>query len=139
MSELRLAAVHEAGHAIAAFALGFAVERVEVACDGAGRIIYSYPWESAESPSSIERRIVVSMAGPLAEHLLGGVPLCEVAAAGDLRREADLMGRLPFSWRQSTRLRCWSRAVAMVRRHRSEIKALADRLAARVEKENFYA
>lgn len=122
MTARRITAIHEAGHAIAAAALGITV--VHVALDGAaGRVRTRGPENTVDG---VERSLICTMCGPAAEHILAGTPLSHPAFRSDHRHEIELLQRLPFA--EPRRRKCWSQAVDLVYRNRRAIEALADEL-----------
>jgi hypothetical protein len=69
MDERRIAAYHEAGHALVALYCGVGVKRVEIDPDGSGRTMLSTPLRRL--PAWI--RGAIAMAGPLAAARISGV------------------------------------------------------------------
>lgn len=112
-THMRVAAYHEAGHAVLALMLGIRI--VDVSIDhlrhGCGRVIFwvpsLYPERYRASPvvapfrwarllSNEQRDAVFTLAGPLAEAKLLGLPMRTIDSIGDLETIHQLM-RWPAS------------------------------------------
>jgi len=126
-ARLRATAYHEAGHAVAAQALGLHVESISIAEDreSAGRVRY----RSGSGSRWTRARVVMCLAGPISERWATGV--VDVAGAnsdlgsawkllrGIAREERDVPELLSAAWESAESIvaDCWS-----------EVARLADRL-----------
>ncbi len=129
-SELRRAALHEAAHAIAAREMGHEVISVDVDIFfGGGRVRTRGPERTF---NELEDSLVITQAGPIAEHIMCGTPLDSDTFAGDRRCEAELIGKMAkitnFLDADLMALECERRATSLVLSKRKAIEILADQL-----------
>ncbi len=128
MNSLRTVAIHEAGHAVIAAALGIKVEGIALDSNS-GRVRTRCPEQNI---SEIERSLIVTLAGPIAERLLIGDPSDESVFRGDRKDEIELTAKMAEQvglFEADLRaLDCERRATSLVFAKRKEIQILADRL-----------
>jgi hypothetical protein len=119
--DLHRVATHEAGHAIAAHVLRLLVREVLIRDDGSGHVAY-YP--VPVSAANIARRAVTMFARPAAERAACG----DARAAGDVTRLRDMLDGLRLDWAAGELERHRCGAVALVRRERAAVTAVANEL-----------
>lgn len=88
-TERRHVAVHEAGHAAVALALGFEVARVSIRSEGTAGGVTEHAIPSVSTLADIERRVLVLLAGRAANMLTGAAP--DTGAASDLSEATRLL------------------------------------------------
>ena len=100
--ELYQLATHEAGHAVVAWSLGFDIESVSIVADGEyrgrTRIIAPTRLNSfrrmepvIQRCRTLEKRVRICFAGPLAEGRFAGEALHEIAAQNDFQQGVLLL------------------------------------------------
>lgn len=123
----RIVAIHEAGHAVAAYLLAEQI-RPAALCHSPLKFTATYPDDIAR----IERQIVVLYAGPLAQRKFSPRSRWRVSGAADLERVPRLHRRfLAGSDRRMKEIYArgmWQRAESFVEQHWWNITAVADAL-----------
>ncbi|MGY6249816.1 AAA family ATPase [Bosea thiooxidans] len=88
-TERRHVAIHEAGHAAVALALGFEVARVSIRSQGTIGGVTEHAIPSVSTLADIERRVLVLLAGRAANMLMGAAP--DTGAANDISEATRLL------------------------------------------------
>jgi hypothetical protein len=121
----RALAVHEAGHAIVAWALGADVVFVEIDLatgNGGSR--------SSNFDDGQIKNLAVCVAGCRAEHLLDA-PALRKTKIGDFRLMRELLSRLPEAERRAARAQCYRLADETLKANADAVRRIADELLAR--------
>lgn len=153
LAHLRLVALHEAGHAVAAHLLGQEVEHVSLITtgDAEGRVTLRKPRRMSQGV--IEASVVVGLAGRATDVILGAGPCA--GASHDLLQATRILACGRLSWGLGGSLlavaedeverllvldptlrteiarelaHLWERSLALVRRHAAAITALSEAL-----------
>ena len=153
LAHLRLVALHEAGHAVAAHRLGHGVERISLLTRGEseGRVTTRKPRRL--SPAVVEASVMIKLAGRATDVTLGAGPCA--GASRDLLQASRMLAWGRLSWGLGGSLlsvpedevdrllvldaalraeiaqelaRLWQRSLALVRRNAALITALAEAL-----------
>jgi hypothetical protein len=118
------AAVHEAGHTIVAWVLGFPVVSLDIGdADGAGRSQI----ENTEQ-SGVVDQIAICAAGMEAVELLDA-GTHDQAGFSDQAKIVELLADHPEAEREAVRREGHAFARAVLKRHRGKLQAVAERLA----------
>ncbi|WP_185982609.1 AAA family ATPase [Aureimonas mangrovi] len=137
---VRLVCVHEAGHAVAAFASGVSIDSLSIVShEGLGGSVRGINIGGCGRLGDLERKVMILLAGRAAEDVLLGEP--SAGAIGDLQEVTRLVGqivghvglggRLTSDEHVSTqevesRLRdLYGRTLRLIGEHRSAVEALA--------------
>ncbi len=128
MTTTRTIAIHESGHTIAAWSLG--VKVVSIALDSTtGRVRTRCPEQTIDE---IERSLIVTLAGPIAERMLIGEPDDDSVFRGDRKDERELTEMLAERTNlleaDLRALACEQYAERIVKRNRKAIEGLAKQL-----------
>jgi hypothetical protein len=123
-------AIHEAGHAIVAHALGLTIKRAAIAIRG--DIVDGHvEIEETQSMSMLDRLALCS-AGSMAQELFNA-PVIDYCASEDARRIYELIGHLPEAVGRTLRDLGYRKAHELIERDREKVTAVAKALAQRLE------
>jgi len=128
------AAVHEAGHAIVAWALGLKTRRMVAGIGGDDAAGEADIDDGAHLP--LADQIAICSAGADAQRLLGA-PTNEIAAFDDMVRIRDLIDDLAEDEGEALRYAGYRRSQKLLKMHRATLECLAQALAERTELNQF--
>jgi hypothetical protein len=130
LAERRGAAIHEAGHAVVAWALGLRVHRVAIAI--AGDVTAGEADIEEKRSMSLVDRIALCAAGGDAQDLFDA-PTNEICTISDMIKIYDLIGGYNEPVGSGLRQIAFGKSRELLERHRDKVGRLAETLADRLE------
>ena len=139
MLEQRMAAYHEAGHAVMAYCCGFNLQLVSLDPDPNDSAVLSYAWydEPEITPENVDDLVgalaVVHLAGFAAEKIVGGQTVLHAGVHSDIKKVEDLLSMVtggPGEVQKKLIGSCMQETLRLVEKRRTQILAVAQALLA---------